>query len=61
MDDFNRLLHDQQLALLRIQFLGRVTLRTDVCAMAERIRTHRYPYRSGRAVKVVLGAPGRAA
>jgi hypothetical protein len=58
MEDFNRLLHDQQVVLMRAQFaeLGqrRVALRGDVCAIAERINAHPYPYRSGRAVRAVL-------
>jgi len=61
MEDFNRLLHDQQLALLRAQFSvtghGRRLLRQVVEALATRVRSHAYPYPSGRAIDAVLALP----
>jgi|GEM_PF-5198068 len=58
MEDFNGLLHDQQMALLQAQFGACVrrqpSRRNEARVIARRISAHAYPYRAGTALCTVL-------
>jgi hypothetical protein len=67
MEDFNSLLHDQQLALIDAQFAGcgqrQHAARENARAMSSRIGAHPYPYRlrSGTAMRALFAQRGSVA
>ncbi|MCW2362252.1 MULTISPECIES: hypothetical protein [Sphingobium] len=67
MEDFNRLLHDQQRALIDAQFAGcsqrHHAAREAACSVSARIEAHPYPYRlrSTTAMRAVFAQQGSLA